>query len=232
MSTALKAIHDQLLAEQPEGAVHDEQTCPFCVLEALEASGQEPEGGLMGQFTQEELDAAIAAATTPLQTRLAELEAAAQETEVGKAVADATEPLNTRITELEGQLDATTIEKAAAEEAKTKVEEFWATAVAEHEAATVAAARRDERLTKLKEVAPEKAHEYLESNADRFAAMADEDFDARIEEYRAIAAKEGGSDEIPVQTALVAARESAAPANGSMLGEIPNLRRALDPRTL
>lgn len=232
MSTALKALHDQLLAERPDGAEHDEQTCPLCAMEALEQ--QEPEGGSMS-FTQEDLDAAVAAATTPLQTRLAELEAAAQETEVGKAVTEATAPLQQQITDLQAELDEAVLARTTAETAKADTDKWWTDAINEKTEADRIEACRADRLEKVREVAafPE---EYLEKNADRFAAMSDEDFEARLEEYRTIAAKEEGSEAIPTATALTAAREGAAGAKqfaGSMLSELPSLRHALtDPRTL
>ena len=58
MSTELKALHDQLLAEKPEGVVHDEASCPLCALE--EVTTQIPEGGSMSDtITKEQHDAAI-----------------------------------------------------------------------------------------------------------------------------------------------------------------------------
>lgn len=239
MSTELKAIHDRLLAEKPEGATHDEGSCPLCAMEAM-PNTEIPEGGSMSEFTQEQVDAKVAeaveAATATLKTQLAELESKQQETEVGKAVSEATAPLNEQIADLQSKLDAEVMARTTAEEAKAEVETFWSTAIAEKTAADESAARKDERLAKLKEVAPEGAHAYLDENADRFAAMSDEDFDARIEEYRTITAKAEGSSEIPSTTALTAAREGAGVAGtqpGSMLSELGSLRGALtDPRTL
>lgn len=239
MSTELKTLHDRLLAEKPEGVTHDEASCPLCAMEET-TTPVIPEGGSMSEFTQEQVDAAIAdavaKATAPLQTRLAELEAAAQETEVGKAVSEATAPLNEQIAELQQKLDAEVMARTTAEEAKAEVETFWSEAIAAKVAADEADARKDDRLAKLKEVAPEGAHAYLDENADRFAAMSDEDFEARIEEYRTITAKAEPGSEIPQATALTAAREGAGVAGtkpGSMLSELPTLRRSLtDPRTL
>lgn len=196
----------------------------------------------MSTFTQEQVDAAVskavADATAPLQTKLAELESVSKESEVGKAVADAVAPLNEQIADLQTKLDTATVEKAAADEAKAAVEAWWETAIAEKVEGDAAAARKDERLAKLKEVAPEGAHAYLDENADRFAAMSDEDFTARIEEYGVVAKKEEApATFIPAATALQAAREGGAGGagtqTGSMLGELSSLRRSLtDPRTL
>lgn len=239
MSTELKTLHDRLLAEKPEGVVHDEASCPLCAMEAIPHE-EIPEGGSMSEFTKEQVDAAVAeaveAATSALKTQLAELESKQQETEVGKAVSEATAPLNEQIADLQSKLDAEVMARTTAEEAKTEVETFWSEAIAAKTAADEADARKDERLAKLKEVAPEGAHAYLDENADRFAAMSDEDFDARIEEYRTITAKAEPGSEIPSATALTAAREGAtgsATQPGSMLSELGSLRSSLtDPRTL
>jgi hypothetical protein len=238
MSEQLKALHDRMMAEKPEGVPHPAD-CPLCAMGEINHN-EIPEGGSMSEFTKEQVDAAVAeaveAATASLKTKLAELESAAQETEVGKAVAEATGPLNDQIADLQAKLDAEVLARTTAEEAKTEVEEFWTKAIADKEEADAVAARKDERLTKLKEVAPEGAHAYLDENADRFAAMSDEDFDARIEEYRTITAKADPGSEIPTTTALTAAREGASGAGtqpGSMLSELGSLRSSLtDPRTL
>lgn len=232
MGETLKERHDHLIANRPDGVEHDEASCPFCLLAALDN-----QGGSMG-YTQEQLDAAIRdavdAATGPMQARITELESVQQETEVGQAIAEAVEPLNVQVAELQQQLDTAVVEKAAADQAKADLEAWWSNAITEQTEAEAAAARKDERLGKLKEAAPEKAHAYLEENADRFAAMSDDDFEARLEEYRAIASADG-DPAIPTATALTAAREGAATGTpaGSMLGELSSLRRTLtDPRTL
>ncbi len=252
VSNPLKELHDRLMADKPDGAVHDEAQCPICAMETIDntAPGADgptngPQGGSMTTFTQEQMDAAVAAAvaeattaatadTEALKTRVAELESAQQSTEVGKAVADATAPLSTQIADLQGQLDEAVLARTAAEEAKTNLEEWWKTEIEAHQTAEAAAARKDERVTKVKEAAsfPD---EYLEANADRFAAMSDEDFEARLEEWRTIAPAAAATP-IPGETVLTAAREGANGAttnNGSMLGELGSLRHSLtDPRTL
>lgn len=243
MSTELKSIHDRLLAEKPEGAQHDEQNCPLCAM-GEGHHDQEPEGGSMSTFTQEQVDAAVAEAVqaatekmaadqAALQAKVTELESAQQETEVGQAVAAATTPLNERISELEAELDAATVAKAAAEQAKAEVETFWAEAIAETEKTAELEAKKAERLEEIKDF--KLPDEFVAARADSFAAMSDEDWAARIEEWKAIASLEGSST-IPGATALTASREGGTGGtnhNGSMLSELPSLRRSLtDPRTL
>lgn len=227
----LKVLHDQLLAARPEGAEHDEATCPLCAMETVDHDTN-PGGSMPETFTQADLDAAVAAATADLQTRLEELGAQVRDTEVGRAVAEAVAAKETEVSELQAQLDAAEAARTAAESKLTETEQFWADAIASHEEQATVAARRDERVAKAKE-ASVLSEEYLEKNADRFAAMTDEDFAARLEEWRAIAAAAGTKNSaIPAKTALVAAR-STEEAPASALAYIGDLRRArVDPRTL
>ena len=246
MGNALKELHDRLLAEKPDDAPHDEATCPMCAMENSDsnnngggASSTTLEGGSMTTtYTQEQLEAAVkeaaekavAEATAPLQEKISAFEAAQADSEVGKAVAEATAPLNEQITALQTQLDEAVLAKTAADEAKAATEQFWTDAIAEHESAEAAAARKDERLAKVKE-ATNFPEDYLTENAARFAAMSDEDFEARLGEWSAIAPKADAT--IPVTTNLQAARDAAVNANsGSALGELRNLRGLSDPRTL
>lgn len=188
-------------------------------------------------FTQDELDAAVAAASAPLQQRLAELEAQVQETEVGRAVTDAVAAKETTIAELQQQLDAAVAARTTAESTLTETEQYWADAIAAHEAAVELAARAQERAAKAKELGVFN-DEYIAENAERFAAMTDEDFNARIEEWQLIASKrepvgfKAAVSNIPAQTALVASRPDAT-ATGSALGRLAELKaRRVDPRTL
>lgn len=196
----------------------------------------------MSTYTQEQMDAAIAAAvakatseaTASLQSKLDALEAASKESEVGKAVeaavAEAITPLQSQVSDLQKQLDDATVARTAAETAKAEVEAFWADAVAKAEQEQTVAARKDERIAKIRD-AKVFDDAYIEANADRFAAMSDEDFAARMEEWAAAVPKT--TTFIPTATALTAARQDGAPANqGSALSELKKFRGAFDPRTL
>lgn len=252
LSDTLRALHDRLLADRPDGAEHEEGSCPFCALEALQAAataGGAPspisnEGGLMTTLTQEEHEAAvaeavakaIAEATAPLSAKIAEFEAANADTEVGKAVAEATAPLNEKISTLQSELEAAVLAQTAAETALAETEGFWAQVSEAAEAEALAASRKDERLARIREVAnfPE---EFLTKNADVYASLTDEDFEVRVAEMaetaKTIAEVVGGK--IPAATALTAARDASGGSNnqGSALSELGAMRRALtDPRTL
>lgn len=221
---ALRALHDRLLAERPEGAVHDEDACPLC------GSDDDTEGGWMATFSEEELqaavDAAVNEATAPLKSRIAELETQQQRGEVDAATAE----LKDKIAELESKLDAAVLEASQAKEEKENLQKAWDDEKAAEAAAKELAARREERLEKVREVAsfPD---EYLEANADRFAAMDEEEFLARIEEWKTLTAK--SEDGVPKKTALTAARHESNGGGDSQLNLLREFRRTLtDPRTL
>jgi hypothetical protein len=202
---AYKALHDRLLAEKPDGATHDETACPICAMtdEPGGTTDDITEGGSMSTtYTEEELKAAVDAATLPLAARIKDLEASHQESEVEAAVAAAKAESDAKIAEVQAELDAKVIE---AEAEKTRADGIVAwldeqKTIAEQ--AAVAEARKAERLDAVKEVANFPA-EYLEKNADRFAAMSDEDFDTAIDGFKAaIARTEEKGDGIPAKTAL------------------------------
>lgn len=183
----------------------------------------------MATFTEEEVqaavDKAVAEASTSLQTRITELEGNQQQSALEQAIADAKAELETKIVELQTQLDAAVLEAAQAKEAKDSLQEAWDAEKQSAEQAAEIAARRDERLAKVREVAsfPD---QYLEDNAERFAALSDEDFAARLAEWAEISTKE-----IPKKSAFTAARSEEA--NGSALTSLREFRRVqADPRTL
>lgn len=213
MDRSLKSLHDRLLAERPDGAVHDVSVCPFC------ADG----GTSMTTYTEDELTeatkAAVDKATAPLRLQVAELEAAQQSTEVQEAVAAAKADFDTQLAQIEADkakiaadLDEAVL-KCEAERQRADQLVAWLEGEATAEAERIATeARKDTRLAAVKEVAcfPD---EYLEANAQRFAAMTDEDFEASIESYKAITAAKGGTSAglIPAVTGLHASRDD----NGS-----------------
>lgn len=232
-NTELRALHDRLLEQMPDGAEHNKSDCSLCAVTAAETNCIQ--GGVMPeQFTQSDLDAAVAAATNPLQQRLAELEAQAQDTEVGRAVTAAVAEKDTQISDLQGQLDTATAARTAAEHKLTETEQYWVDAIAAHEEALAVAARKEQRVSQAADIGVFN-DEYIATNADRFAAMSDEDFAARIEEWKLIAAaaKPVGTPP-PAQTAFVASRtEQPATDVASKLGRLSELTaRRVDLRTL
>lgn len=191
-------------------------------------------------FTQEDVDAkiseAVDAATADLQKTLDELTAQAQETEVGKAVAEAVAGKDTEISELTTKLDEAIIAKSAAEKLAEDTHTYFADHIEAAEQAKVIDAKRDERLAKVREF-DAFDEDYLTEHADRWAALTDEDWDARLDEWAklGVVAKEPKKDDvIPSSTAMTAAREAGGSTEGSALAALPMLRRGAlgDPRTL
>lgn len=232
VTTELKDLHDHLLAAKPDEAKHDAATCPLCAVEANATHDTNSGGSMPESFTQADLDAAIAAATSDLQKRLEELGAQVRDTEVGQAVAEAVAAKETEVSELQTKLDAAEAARTAAENKLAETEQYWTDAIAAAEEAAQVAARREERVAEAKK-AGVLADAYVDENADRFAAMSDEDFKARLDEWRAIAAAAGNkTGDIPAKTALNAARATEEQPT-SALSYIADLRRdRVDPKSL
>ena len=95
----------------------------------------------MATFTEEELqaavDAAVAEATAPLTSRIAELETTHQQSEWETAKTE----LEARVTELEGKLDAAVLEVTQAKEEKDNLQKTWDDEKAAEEEAKQIAAR-------------------------------------------------------------------------------------------
>jgi len=233
-TTELRALHDRLLEVMPQGAEHKEGDCPICSVQAAETI--RTQGGVMPeQFTQADIEAAVAAATGPLQQRLAELEAQATESEVGKAVAQAVGEKETQIADLQTQLDTATAARTTAETKLAEAETFWTEAISAHQEAVAVAARKEQRIGQASEIGVFN-DDYIAANADRFAAMSDEDFAARLDEWKLIAAKAkpGETATPPATTAMVASRsDSGAGTGGSKLSRLAELRaRNIDLRSM
>lgn len=194
----LQALHDDLLAVMPDGASHDAVECEWC----LDPETAEVTGGDMSDktYTQEELEAAVAtaveAATKSLSDEVADLRTDQEQAAVEARIAEVR-------TELQAQLEAATAAKEQAEadatEAREAAEALVAYLTAEVEAAEAAEAlkvRQDERVAVVKEIATY-SDEYLDAKAPRWAEMADEDFDAFVEDLKATveAAKATASDD-------------------------------------
>lgn len=184
----------------------------------------------MGEFTQEDMDAAVAAAiadaTSSMNQRIAELEAAAMETEVGKAVAEAVTAKDAEISDLQAKLDAAEAAKTAAEARVTELEAAEAKRLEDE----LTAARREERVAKAKEIGV-LSDEYVDKNADRFAAMSDDEWAGRVDEWAAIADAAGSSKTPPPPSATVleATRISTSGESGSALSLIGAMRRGALP---
>jgi hypothetical protein len=237
-----KREHDKLLEQQPEDATHDSRSCFFCAMDE-----DTPRGGSVSDktFTQEDLDAAIAKAVGdakgPLEEQVRELRAAQGQSEVEAQVAEATQPLEARIAELEAELDNKTNEAETQQKRADGIVAWLEEEGQKAEQAQANEARKAERTEKVREAA-NFSDEYVEQNAERWAAMDDEAFEAAVDGWReqAAAASNGAlgrpaTSELPRETALQASRENGGKSTGrtSAVREVMGLRRrGVDPRRI
>lgn len=232
----LKTLHDLLLAQMPDGT-HASGECLICAEEGATNHDTTPGGSMPETFTQDDIDAAIAAATSGLQQRLVELEAQVQDSEIGKAIASATAEKEAAIAELQSKLDTAEAAKTAAENKLVETEQYWANAIEEHEAAATFAARKEQRTTQARE-AGVFSDDYITANSDRFAAYSDEDWAERLDEWALIAkqsgtAKASVNSGTPANTALRASRSDSGESKESSLALLSTLRaQRIDPRAL
>jgi septal ring factor EnvC (AmiA/AmiB activator) len=220
MSRSLKELHDRLLDEKPEGAVHETDGCPFCT--AMEESADDM------TYTEDELkakvDEAVQAAIQERDAKIADLSAAQQTSETAKAVADAIAAKDTELADLRGELDKAVLEAANAKAERDGVVAWLEGEKAAGEQREAAAARKDTRLSKLKEVA-QFPDAYLEQNADRFAAMSDEEFESRCAEYAALSGKSTNGEIPSTVPGLKAGLEGPGTSRGSAVKELLALSR-------
>lgn len=238
----LKAEHDTLLANKPEGLEHDAIECEFCEAEQATETGtatNSAKGGDMSTYTEDELQAAIAAAVAPVKEELSSFKASQEAEEVEARIAQAKAEAEEAKAEVEKQLDTVTLERDEAVKAKTELEEYLATEAKKAEEAAEFAAKRDERVAQVKEVASF-SDEHIEASADRWTAMADEDFAGLLEDWKVVKAskddKGGQSTTIPAATAMTATRDgdgAGAADAASVRREVMGLRaQGIDTRTL
>lgn len=227
MSNQLKAFHDLLLQMKPDGAPHCEESCALCASEA-DPETTNREEWRMSTFTQEQVDALLEDAkakaeaaesrTAELQARVDELETQFKESEVGAAVAEAVAAKDAEIADLAAKLDAETARAATAE----STFEAFKTELAELEAERVRAAelearkvQRTEEVKALEVFSDEKIAE----NIDRWSALDEDEFKARLSEWADIkASKQDESQDPPTASAISAARTESAAGSPAIKG--------------
>ena len=236
----LKSIHDQLIENMPEGANHDQ--CPLCAdtESTCDHTAKEGEMSTVTTYTQEDFDtavaAAIAAAVAPLEQQIAELKLSATQETSAKEKAD----LEAQLAELQLAHDKLTLDLS---EAVAKYDTY----VAELEQMTIAAAEEEaKKAKKADRVAKMKMYaftdEYIEAQADRWAAMTDEAFEAHVSDLESSGAKKAATDEadkkedetLPPQTAMTAsAGKPAKNADMSAVRDVLSMKfRGIDPSTV
>lgn len=203
------------------------------------ASVSHPRGGDMDKtYTEEDLQAAVAAAVKPLQAQFDELKAQADADAVTTQIADLETAHAAAIAELQQKLDESVIAATAATEDRDKFVAWLEGEKTAAEEAALRTARTDERVSKIKEVA-NFSDEFVAENTERWVAMADEDFDVVVEGYKAAiaaATKSGKPEtkEVDLSTGMSGERDTASAKNGmSNVRSVLNMRRqGIDPRTV
>lgn len=195
----LKEQHDQLLALKPEGVEHDTASCNFC-------SGvpSDPQGGETMTYTEDDVKAAVDEALAPVLTELNALKASQAESQVDARITEAMAEAEKALAEAKADLDMATARADAAELHVTHIETYLAEVAAAVEAAVAAEERKAERVEAIKAVASFK-DDHIEKNADRWASMAQEEFDVLLEDLASIGSPAPELDDlekVPESTAM------------------------------
>lgn len=176
-----KILHDFLISINPDADNHD-AACIYC---------QSP-GGEMDTFSKEEVDAAIAAATADLRANLesvsaelASLKSAQSDADVESRIATAVAELETKVSELEAQLDAANVALTAEQAKYADLVSVLEAAEADRIAKEEAAARKEARLSLVKEMAIF-SDDHIAENIERWAEMSDEAFETVVEGWKEI----------------------------------------------
>jgi DNA repair exonuclease SbcCD ATPase subunit len=226
----LKELHDRLLAAKPEGASHDESTCPVCTPSVTpEAAHEDQQGGSMKTYTEDEYNSLLVQ-VADLESKVKELEGVRAESEVEARVAEAKAQFDSQVEDLQAQLDTAVLEAKTAQDEKANLIAYFEELKAHEERAAEIASLREQRIARVKEVAsfPE---DHIAARADAWAALDEEHFEALVADWAAIAKKESNG-EIPVETAMVASR-SDNPSKDDALRDVLRFRfQGIDTRTV
>lgn len=240
--TSLKEAHDRLLAEKPEGDEHDATTCVLCNDEpTVDPTHQ---GGDMSKtYTEDELNSAVREAVAPIAAELDQMRAERSNGEVEERIAAAKADADAQVAELQTQFDA----QVAALQLQLDAAEILANETAAEKDAIVAyltaeaqqaemeatvASRTESRVAAVTAVASF-TEEQVAKNTARWIAFSDEDFDAYIEDLKAIATPSTAAADlptgVPAETAMNNTRsKDTESALGAFYG---TLKAGIDPRT-
>lgn len=239
MDETLKKEHDELLASKPDGVAHDAANCPICTPgEPVVHTEIDPNGGDMSKtYTEDELKAAIEAATAPLAAELTAIKEGESAAQIAAQIAEAVAAVEAEKAELQAALDAALVSATTAEAAHAELVTYLeAETVAAEEAAAFEAIKA-ERLTQVSEVASF-SDEHKAANADRWAKMSEEDFTAQISDWKEIASAATKpavpeDKKLPAATAMVASRSTEGSDKFAGARQVMRLTVAgNDPRTL
>lgn len=177
--------------------------------------------------------AAVADATKELSTELDSFKSTQTAAEWEAKITEAKAELEQQIEQLKSELDTKVIE---AEEAKKAHEGLVAQINEENEKVKLEAeveARKADRVKAVSEAVPSFPETHLTENAERWAKMDDEAFEALLTDYKAVAEKATVVTSLPPLTALRATREDGVDKTTSAAKAVIRMREAgVDPREL
>lgn len=189
----------------------------------------------MTTFTQEDIDAAVAQVRAELETKISELTAKNEQSEAeARFIADR-EELEAQIVALQADHDGAVLRADQAEKDYIDLVAFLEGTEAETAAAAALAEARTGRLEKV--AAYNFAEEYVTANADRWAAMSEDDFAALTSDWDAVLAKReqarstATGSVLPKATAMTASSEEID--STALMAEVLNMKfNGNDPRKL
>lgn len=229
----VKELHDKLLEAMPEGANHP-QDCPICSAGDGTTCNHQSE---VSMFTQEDMDAAVANAVTPLKDTIADLQKKMEAEAAADAHASEKAELEAKINEFQVQLDKAVLDATSAKTEYDNLVAFLNETIAAAEAEEAQKAKKAGRVQKMKTYAF--SDEQVEERADRWAAMSDEEFDTYVSDLEALGAKavaeaEDAQTTLPTATAMTAAAEvkNHGDKSSAMRSVLSMSRRGIDPATI
>ena len=222
-----KEVHDALLVLKPEDAKHEEADCPFC----NDKNDNTSVGGgdtmtEIKTYTEDELTAAVREAVAPLKEAVeaAEAEASNLKSELESLRADnEAEEIEDQVALAKADTDRAEARAAAAEDELAQVIAWLEEQAQLAEIAEYLEAVKAERLATIAQVAPF-SEEYIENNIDRWVAESDEDFAARVEDWKVAIqsskASRQSTEETPTvdtETAMSHTRTEGTPSSAATL---------------
>jgi len=239
---SLKSLHDRVLECKPEDAMHPDD-CPLCLIET--ATEITTNGGIPVSektYTSQEVEALVAAAvaksTEDLSQELSELKVTKESADTEGKIAAAKADADAQVTEIQKRLDEAVIEAQQVKQERDEIVAYFTEVEAAEAMKAEIESRQEERALRVAAIVtfPE---EYVTERAEKWAALSDEDFDATLADYKALAEKIGQKPEsqgIPHVAAMHATRETNGSGNGkvgSAVREVLALRQlGVDPRDI
>ena len=213
VTASVQRAHDALLELRPEGASHD--GCPLCIPDAGNDRAKEVAHvtDTANVYTEDQhfalLQSAVQRGTAELSTVKEQLETQVASLTEAKTNAEA------QLAEAQAKADVLEAEKATAEAEKAAIakefEDFKAELARKEEIET----RKADRVSKVKAANANLADEYFtEARAQRWAEMADEAFEALVEDMTALTAAQKAETSSTDTDTKSAARETAAFTGG------------------